>query len=192
MKKGKANLKKWLGAFTVLILFLGIYGCTEDTQTTNETSAQKSNEEEQEEETKKELDMPVIKGSQAYDVILSLEDAGIPKADTQTKEYGYRYDSVGTSEDYSIITNKNHEIGYARFNVLLNGNPQYLSFCASLPNDDYDVTESVAWVEENINNNTSTQFNNTIFEISQTNTGPSLTIKAVGWDEYYLNITKES
>lgn len=176
----------------LLPLFLLILvGCGSSTST-DDNQKNNTKKDESTEEKKETADMPTIKGSQAYDVVLSLEDLGIPKAETQIYDYGYVYESTGEDGDYSIIANKQHEIGYANFILLVNGDPMYLAYCATLPNDDYNEEEARAWVEANLKNEANTQFGNTLFQISQGNSGPILTIKAKGFDEYYASISKES
>ncbi len=187
MKSKKFYTKKWFWIVVVVFLLIGFVGGSGQTDSTTEKEKENLEVEEKVSE-KEELEMPIIKGTQAYDIILSLEDVGIPKAETQNLDYGYRYDSVGTDGDYSIIANKQHEIGYARFMVLQGGDVNYLAFCATMPTEDYNPEEARAWVEQNINNEATTQFGNTLFEIAQGNSGPYLTIKAVGWDDYYKNI----
>ena len=144
-------------------------------------------EENTQQETAQTSEMPVIKGSQAYDIILELESTGIPKAEAKDNSDGFDFDSVTADKSYSITTNSSHEIAQATFMVLNNTNDGYLGFCATMPYDTAASEEARTWVEENWGKEATTEFGDAVYEMSIGNQGPVLTIKAKGYDEYLLS-----
>lgn len=142
-----------------------------------------TNSEEEEAETK----MPGIPGSQVYDIIISLEDAGIPKSDTVTNDDGFQYDSVTTDYAYSITANSDHEVSCAVFYVFSKEDTEgYLKYCASMPYDTSDSEAAQAWVDENLGSESETAFGDALYVLSVGNQGPVLTIKSTGFDDYVL------
>lgn len=132
--------------------------------------------------------MPGIVGSQVYDLILSLENEGIPKAETVNIDGGFQYTSSTTQYAYSITANSDHEIASAQFFVFEGGDKAYLSFCATLPYEEASPDDASQWVQENIGTDNSTMFGDAIFSLSSGTQGPILTIKSVRFDDYILSM----
>lgn len=140
------------------------------------------------EEEEAETKMPGIPGSQVYDIIISLEDSGIPKADTVTNDDGFQYDSVTTDYAYSITANSDHEVSCAVFYVFSEEDTEgYLKYCASMPYDTSDSEAAQAWVDENLGSESETTFGEALYVLSVGNQGPVLTIKSTGFDDYVLD-----
>lgn len=130
-------------------------------------------------------EMPIIAGSNAYDMTVSLEKAGMPKADRTENTDGYTFSS--TSEDYSYIitTNADYAICFAEFDEFRADN-DFLKFCASFPHDQADGTE-MDWVTENIGTEATTTIGDVIYTLSvNASEKPYLSIKSVGYDDYLM------
>ncbi|TQQ84675.1 hypothetical protein EXD82_05665 [Peptacetobacter hominis] len=175
----------------IRLIFLGVVvsflliGCSSN----NEESKEKV---EQKEDVKVEAnnDMPGISGTQAYDIILSLEETGIEKPKTTIIDDGYSWNSVNSDYSYDIRANKDHEIGYASF-MVLRGDDSYLGFCSTIPSEKVNTEEAREWVENNIGNETEKVFGDAVYELSMGNLGAILTIKSVDWDNYMDEKMKE-
>lgn len=175
-------MKKILLLLLTLILCFGLFACggsdeprdsTDPTETVSEDGG-----------------VPSIKGSQAYDIVLSLEDTGIPKADAETTSDGFRFSSSTSEYSYDIETNNKHEVMCAQFMVLSGNDNGYLGFCGSMP---YDSSDSSAqqWVNDNVGTEASKTFGDAIYSLSVGSQGPILTIKATGYDDYVMEILSE-
>ena len=161
----------------ILTMSLLLCGCSED-----EPAA-----EDNEVEVEAVENVPAIKGSQAYDIIISLEETGIPKADAMETTDGFSFSSTTASYSYYIETNSKHEVMCAKFMVLDGNDDGYLGFCGSMP---YDKADSNAqqWVNDNIGTDATETFGDAIYTLSVGDQGPILTIKAVGYDEYVMEL----
>lgn len=140
---------------------------------------------------------PSIAGSQVYDIVLSLEDKGIPKAKTQTSSDAagrtiYQHASSGWDDSsmlsYNITSNHGHVVSYAVFNVSDNKAPWYLPFCATMPYASADPEKAAQFVKDNMKKEATTQIGDAIFAITPNkNGGAMLTITAVGYEEWCLD-----
>lgn len=139
---------------------------------------------------------PSITGSQVYDIVISLESKGIPKAKTQiSKDVAghtiYQHASSGMDDSamisYNITSDQNHSISYAVFNVSNDEAPWYLPFCASMPYEKSEPEKASAFVTENEKTEASIQIGDAIFAIFPNDDGGAmLTITAVGYEEWCL------
>lgn len=133
-------------------------------------------------------DMPSIKGSQAYDVIKSIEQkTGIKQPKTTQITNGYSWSGINSQYSYTVNSALNHEISYANFMILNDGDNSFLGFCASMPYAQADNQKAMDWVNQNIGQETNTTIGDAIFTLSNGKQGPTLTIKAIGYDEYLKN-----
>lgn len=141
---------------------------------------------------------PAIKGSAVYDIILSLEDKGIPKAKAQSTKDNHgntvwQYTSENTLLDgtfvlYNITCNADREVSYAVFNTSNSGESWFLPFCASMPYDQAETSQAAKWVSDNIKKEATTQIGDAIFAITPNqNGGAMLTITAAGYEEWCLD-----
>lgn len=163
--------------------FLNIYNSVYSTLGNYELAS-----EEAPSDTTIENTIPSIKGSQAYDIILGLEDNGIPKADAINNDDGFQFNSTTIEYSYSITTNSDHEVMCASFMVLSPEDSKgYLAYCATLPYDTADPEKATQWVTDNIGSEAETAIGDAIFTITQGNQGPILVVKAMGYDEYVLS-----
>ena len=151
-------LKKLFGA-SALVLALGLVGCGDEPENPKED---KENDVAKEDE----LTYPTIEGTQAYDVVLSIEDAtGIPKPETVHNEDTYSWSGTDALYSYEIESNKNHEIGHAEF-YALEGDVEYLGFCATMPSKNIDSDKAKTWVEENAGTEATAEFGDAVFKLS--------------------------
>lgn len=140
---------------------------------------------------------PSIAGSQVYDIVLGLEEKGIPKAKTQTSEDAagntiYQHASSGWDDSsmisYNITSDHNHVVSYAVFNVSNGEAPWYLPFCATMPYESADPEKAAKFVQDNMKKEETMQIGDAIFAIyPNDNGGAMLTITAVGYEEWCLN-----
>lgn len=129
------------------------------------------------------LVIPVITGSNAYDVTVSLENTGMPKADRTEVSDGYTFTSASEDYSYTISTDTDYAISSAEFDVLGDDNG-FLAFCASIPHDQADGTE-MDWVKNNIGTEATTTIGDATYTLSVDMQGrPYLTIMAIGRDDY--------
>lgn len=148
----------------------------------------------------KSTSQPSIAGSQVYDIILSLEDKGIPKAATQTSKDAsdytiYQHASSGMDDSsfisYNITSDHNHAVSYAVFNVNNGEAPWYLPFCATMPYDSAEPEKAAQFVRDNAAKEASTQIGDAIFDIyPNDNGGAMLTITAAGYQAWCLEQIK--
>lgn len=142
---------------------------------------EKQSDKKNEEEIK---EMPTIKSSQAYDIVLSLEENGIPKPKTQSTDDGYSWSSFTNNYSYYIVSNKKHEVAYAEFMVLRGDGEDYLKYCATLPYKNSQPDKAKKWIEDNIGNEAKTIISDVVFELSNGKSGPILIIKSKDYDKY--------
>lgn len=159
-------------AFTMMLT-----GCSSATGTTQDSISSVS--------SNAETKMPGIPGSQAYDVVIGLENNGIPKPETVSIDDGYRWDAVTAEYSYGVEANKNHEVSYAEF-MVLNGEDDngYLAYCATIPYDTSNKEQVTKWISENIGTDAETEIGDAVFVLSQGTQGPILEIKSIERDSY--------
>lgn len=150
----------------------------------SQSSVEESEEQENESSSGSEgLNVPVIAGSNAYDITVSLEDQGMPEAERSQVSDGYTFSSSNTQYSYTISTDTDYAVSAARFDVL-GEDDGFLAFCATMPYDTSDAETISTWIKENIGSETSTVIGDAEFVLLVTSAGPSLEIKALGRDEY--------
>lgn len=101
-----------------------------------------------------QINMPGIDGSQAYDIIISLKELGIPQPDTKSIDGGFQWTSENatmgtTSIMYDITANENHEICTATFNMRGSDNG-FLSWVGSLPYDSADTEKTQSFISSHL------------------------------------------
>lgn len=173
--------KKLFVMFLSFSLIFAFTGCGNSSET--ETPAPEQ-EVQQVEEPEKESSVPadpsklaVIKGSQVIDIIESLDAQGIPSVEGVETEYGYQYNSSNSDYAYKISTDKDNKVKLAVFEVLTE-DQGYLGYCASMPYDTADSDKATEWVRENIGSDLSITIGDALFQLSNSETGPVLTIQA--------------
>ena len=141
---------------------------------------------------------PSLPGSQVYDIVLSLEGKGIPKAKTQSSKDSegrtvYQHASSVMDDSslisYNITSDQNHAVSYAVFNV---GNGEasswYLPFCATMPYDGAEPEKAVQFVEDNMKTQATMQIGDAVFQMfPNENDGAMLTITASGYEEWCMD-----
>lgn len=140
-----------------------------------------------------ELVMPVVAGSNAYDVTVSLEDTGIEcERSAKSSTDGYYFSGANDTNTHiiSIETDKDYAVGYIRADFMGNEYDGYLGFVASFPRDDGTEQDAMDWVNENYGTDTTTTFGNATYELYVTDNGGCLIIKADGYDDYALAVLK--
>lgn len=146
------------------------------------------------EPTPEKPDAPGIDGSQAYDVILSLEKLGITKPETKTTSDGlFEWSSNmamidGAVVSYEIHANKNHEILDATF-IMSGKNNGFLNFAASLPFDAADKIEADKFISDHITGEPAAMtLGDAVFEIYPNDAGAMLQISDIDSEEFYSMI----
>ena len=173
-------MKKKLLTILLAIGLVAALGACSDGATENEETVE--NEVVTEETKGSDEDVaPGIKGSQAYDIIIDLDNNGIPKAETVNTSYGYQYDSMTSEYGYSITANSKHEIMCATF-YLMNDDNSFMTHCATMPYDSADTEAASKWVEENIGSEAETTIGEAKFILYNGTNGPVLTIQDPGFD----------
>lgn len=180
-------MKKFLSILACGTMALSLCACgssepTEEPEETQEVTEQKNQNSENE--------MPIIEGTQAYDIIYSLEDMGFTVPDSVNTDDGYTWTSSNAEGSYTIEANSKHEVGYAKF-MSLNGASDYISYCATMPADNIDSEQARQWVTNNAGNEVSETFGDALFELSNGTQGPILEIKSLDWDQYLINSMTE-
>lgn len=161
-------------------------------------------------------EIPVIPGSSVQDIILSLEES-IPRAKRkplmrayEDPDRGYTYSSTGDvsgqSVGYFISTNRHEEITSAEF--IVNNNlwlsvddlatvaAPYLAYCATMPYDTR-TEDARTWVLDYLSDpdaiggeSIEATFGDADFRIVCDESGAKLTITAIGYYDYTLEIAK--
>lgn len=139
--------------------------------------------------------IPGIGGSQAYDVIISLEENGVKRPETKTTEDGlfeWLSETVqfgDTFVTYEIHANENHEILDATFNMFGADNG-FLSFAATLPYSCAEKEKAVQFVKEHMTGeNASITIGDAIFSIyPHEKGGAMLTIQDIDADAFYSEL----
>lgn len=135
-------------------------------------------------------EMPGIDGSNAYDIILSLEKTGIPKPKTKTIDDGFQWSSdpvtIGkTTMMYDIKANDKHEVCSATF-TMTGKNNGFLWFASTLPYDSSDKDKSSSFVDSHLTGSASSiTVGDAIFEVMPQKNGAVLKISDVDAAAYY-------
>lgn len=132
-----------------------------------------------------ELVMPVVVGSNAYDITVSLEKNGLPEAERSSTSDGYTFTATSPDYSYTINTDKDYALSSAEYYVFAEDNG-FLGFCASFPYDAADSQAAMDWVNENIGNDAETTIGDATFTLSNGESGPVLKVSALGRDDYLL------
>lgn len=132
-----------------------------------------------------ELVMPVVAGSNAYDITTSLENNGLPEAERSSTSDGYTFTATSPDYSYTINTDKDYALSSAEYYVFAEDNG-FLGFCASFPYDAADSQTAMDWVNENLGNDAETTIGDATFTLSNGESGPVLKVSAQGRDDYLL------
>ena len=187
----------WFWAIIVVILIIIGYAAggdksnekvnTSSTYSSSQTDPQEIDKDDHEDENQSssetETTIPVVPGSNAYDITVSLKNKGLPEADRSNSSDGYTFSATNEQYSYTINTDKNYALSSAKYYVFGDDNG-FLGFCASFPYDGSDGNSAMKWVNDNIGTNVGTTINGVDFVLSVGNQGPILEIKADGRDEY--------
>lgn len=132
-----------------------------------------------------ELVMPVVAGSNAYDITTSLENNGLPEAERSSTSDGYTFTATSSDYSYTINTDKDYALSSAEYYVFAEDNG-FLGFCASFPYNAADSQAAMDWVNENIGNDAETTIGDATFTLSNSESGPVLKVSAQGRDDYLM------
>lgn len=127
--------------------------------------------------------VPIIAGSNAYDMTVSLEEYKFPTATRTDTSDGFQFDSMNSDYSYTIVTDKDYAISYAKCMALAD-NSDLLAFFATFPYDTMDQEAAQQWVKDNAGKEATTQIGDAIYTLSNGNQGAILEISAVGREEY--------
>ena len=131
------------------------------------------------------LVMPVVAGSNAYDITVSLEQNGLPEATRTEASDGYTFTATDENYSYTINADKDYALSYAEYQVFGEDNG-FLGFCASFPYDAADGEATMAWVNDNIGTDAETTVGDATFTLTTNDQGPVLKVSAFGRDEYLM------
>ena len=153
----------------------------------NSTSKEESSSSEssvaEESNSQPQKDVPIIAGSNAYDMTVSLEEYKFPTATRTDISDGFQFDSMNSDYSYTIVTDKDYAISYAKC-MALGDNSDLLAFFATFPYDTMDQETAQQWVKDNTGNEATTQIGDAIYTLSNGNQGAILEISAIGREEY--------
>lgn len=153
----------------------------------NSTSEEESSSSEssvaEESSSQPQKDVPIIAGSNAYDMTVSLEEYKFPTATRTDISDGFQFDSVNSDYSYTIVTDKDYAISYAKC-MVLGDNSDLLAFFATFPYDTMDQETAQQWVKDNTGKEATTQIGDAIYTLSNGNQGAILEISATGREEY--------
>ncbi len=128
--------------------------------------------------------VPVVAGSNAYDITVNLKGNGLPEANrSEMGEDCYIFSATNAQYSYEIQTDKDYAVGYMQCFVFDQDNG-FLGFCASFPRDDGKSAEAQVWVNANVGTEAETVIGDATYTLSVGTQGPILTVKSAGWDEY--------
>ena len=156
-----------------------------ESQSESQSQAEAVEEEEGTGEQEEALVMPVVAGSNAYDITVSLEQNGLPEATRTEASDGYTFTATNTEYSYTINTDKDYALSYAEYQVFGDDNG-YLGFCASFPYDTADSEGAMDWVNSNIGTDAETTIGDATFTLTTNDQGPVLKVSAQGRDEYLM------
>lgn len=141
-----------------------------------------------------ESETPIIKGSNAYDLTVSLKDTAGLEMERREKssENGFYFE--GTSDKYSVTieTDEDYAVTYMRADSFSGENDGFLGFCASFPRDDGNEQEAMNWVNDNWGTEASTTFGDVSFELKAEESTTYLIVKAPGYDDYALSVLESA
>ena len=113
--------------------------------------------------------LPCIDGSFVYDIVLGLDELGIPKPETLIGDDFYTWNSYTLDYGYNIIGSKDQEIAAATFTILSEtADLYYLRYCSSINYDEGDPDTAMLWVEENIGTEATTTIGDAKFTLGIT------------------------
>lgn len=156
-----------------------------EVQSESQSQAEVVEEEESTGEQEEALVMPVVVGSNAYDITVSLEQNGLPEATRTEASDGYTFTATNADYSYTINTDKDYALSYAEYQVFGDDNG-YLGFCASFPYDAADSESAMDWVNANIGTEAETTIGDATFTLTTNDQGPVLKVSAPGRDEYLM------
>ena len=183
-------MKKILSILACGMMALSLSACGSSEPTEEPEDKVETKEVTEQENQSNENEMPIIEGTQAYDIIYSLEDMGFTVPDSVDTDDGYSWTSSNSEGSYTIEANSDHEVGYAKF-MSLNGASDFISYCATMPADNIDSEQARQWVTNNAGNEVRETFGDALFELSNGTQGPILQIKSLDWDQYLIDSMTE-
>lgn len=177
-------MKKVIATAMIIAMVAGLVACGGGSSEPTSTPEPTPEVEQVPESTPEPAAVPVVAGSNAYDVTISLKKNGLPEATrSEMGEDCYIFSATNAQYSYEIQTDKDYAVGYMQCFVFDQDNG-FLGFCASFPRDDGKSAEVQEWVNANVGTEAETVIGDATYTLSVGTQGPILTIKAAGWDEY--------
>lgn len=186
-------MKKIIAAAVSVCMILGLTACGSGESSTGADSVSSAGMSSSSEslsgdpaiQEESQVVMPTIAGSNAYDVTVSLEQAGLPKATRSDTLGGYIFEASDSAYTYEIYCNENYEIAFMEC-CSLNIDDGFLGFCASFPRDDGNSQAAMDWVNQNVGGNAETKMGTVTFILAaaENGTAKTLTVQTDGWDAY--------
>ena len=177
-------MKKVIAAVMAIVMVMGLAACGGGSSEPTSTPESTPEVEQLPESTPEPTAVPVVAGSNAYDITVSLKKNDLPEASRmEAGDDCYTFSATNAEYSYEIQTDKDYTVAYMQCFVFDQDNG-FLGFCASFPRDDGKSTEAQDWVNANIGTEAETVIGDATFILEQGTTGPILTIKADGWDEF--------
>lgn len=186
--------RRWLSISVAVLMVMSFVACGGATTESSSSSVVSSSEsesvtsssEQSISQSEDSVTIPIVKGSNAYDITVSLEKNGLPKAERSETDDGFTFSATNSEYSYIIETDKDYALSYADYYVL-GEDKGFLGFCASFPYDSADSQTIMTWVNENIGTEAETVIGDAEFYLSVAETGPVLKIQAAGRKEYLEN-----
>lgn len=180
-------MRRFLSIAVVGTLLVCFSGCDSIVVKPDSSKAQSNSETAQSEPQGSEI--PTVKGSNAYDLTVSLKDAAGLEMERREKSSKDGFYFEGTSDKYSVTieTDADYAVAYIRADSFSGENDGFLGFCASFPRDDENGQDAMNWVNDNWGTEASTTFGDVSFELKVEETTTYLVVKASGYDDYALS-----
>lgn len=183
-------MKKVIATAMIIAMVAGLAACGSGSSKPSSTpeptpeAAQIPDNTSEPESTPESAVVPVVAGSNAYDITVSLEGNGLPEANRMDMGVDcYTFSATNAEYSYEIQTDKEYAVAYMQCFVFDKDNG-FLGFCASFPRDDGKSAEAQEWVNANVGTEAETVIGDATYTLSVGTQGPILTVKAAGWDEY--------
>lgn len=127
----------------------------------------------------------VINGSNAYDIVVNLENNGFSKHEISEIPNGYIFMGFSDSEMYRLETDDKYSIVESTFVTYYQSDSNgYLKYCATMPYEKADTQAAVDFISKNIGGESTITIGDAVFTLRPIAKGNELKIHAEGFDEY--------
>lgn len=144
------------------------------------------------EEGTEDAEIPVIIGSNAYDITASLEELGIECERSESGAGGYYFNGSDGVHFITVETDSDYQVAYIRADLMGAEYDGFLGYVASFPREDGTSQESQNWANDNAGKDVTEEFGGATYTLEAVDGGMSMVVKAAGYDEYAMTVLEST